>query len=150
MSALAEARAVASETWAGAQQIAETIKRIGNTDGVSDQILGAALSGEHKYDASIAAFQNAVAAAPSAPQPMADLVASDGECEADRQGNRLSAKRPEGKFKQCSRPMYCWAISSLPTVARSGRNNFKAAISSQPKTTWLSGTRQSLCSSEQG
>ena len=43
---------------------------------VSDQILGAALNGETKYDASIAAFQNAVAAAPTAPQPMANLVAA--------------------------------------------------------------------------
>ena len=37
---------------------------------------GAALNGEKKYDESIAAFQNAVAAAPSAAQPMADLVAA--------------------------------------------------------------------------
>ena len=73
LSELAEMK-LARQDWAGAQQIAENIKHIGNTDDIADQILGAALFGEHKYDASIAAFQNAAAAAPSATQPMADLV----------------------------------------------------------------------------
>ena len=41
---------------------------------MSDQILGIALSGEHKYDASVTAFQSAAAAAPSAIQPLAGLV----------------------------------------------------------------------------
>ena len=75
LSALAEMK-LARQDWAGAQQIAETIKRLGNTNDISDQILGAALIGEHKYDASIAALQNAVAAAPSAAQPMTELVAA--------------------------------------------------------------------------
>ena len=83
LSALAEMK-LARQDWAGAQQIAETIKRLGNANAVSDQILGAALIGEHKYDASIAAFQNAVAAAPSAAQPMAEFGRGDGTGQTDR------------------------------------------------------------------
>ncbi len=73
LSSLAQAK-LSRQDWSGAQQIAEMIKRIDNSGPASDEILGAALSGEHKYDASIAAFQNAAAAAPSAAAPMAALV----------------------------------------------------------------------------
>ena len=73
LTAFAEAK-LSRQDWAGAEQIAQVIKRLGNGAAVSDEILGVALSGEHKSDASIAAFQSAAAAAPSAAQPMAELV----------------------------------------------------------------------------
>ena len=73
LSALAEVK-LTRQDWAGAQEIGESMRRIGEDRGTADQILGAALRGQHKYDESIAAFQNAVAAAPSAVQPMASLV----------------------------------------------------------------------------
>ena len=82
LSALAEVK-LTLQDWAGAQEIAETIKRIGGNGGIADQILGAALGGEHKYDQSIAALQSAVAAEPSAVQPMVALVSGDGARQAD-------------------------------------------------------------------
>jgi tetratricopeptide (TPR) repeat protein len=73
LSALAEVK-LTRQDWAGAQEIGESIRHMGDSSGIADQILGAALSGRHKNDESIAAFQNAVAAAPSAVQPMVSLV----------------------------------------------------------------------------
>jgi len=73
LSALAEVK-LTRQDWAGAQEIGESIRHIGDSSGIADQILGAALSGRHKNDESIAAFQNAVAAAPSAVEPMVSLV----------------------------------------------------------------------------
>jgi tetratricopeptide (TPR) repeat protein len=73
LSALAEVK-LTLQDWVGAQEIGESIRRIGNNNGIADQILGAALGGQNKYDQSIAAFQSAVAAAPSAVQPMVSLV----------------------------------------------------------------------------
>jgi predicted Zn-dependent protease len=73
LSALAEIK-LTLQDWSGAQEIAQTIKRINSNNGVADQILGAALGGEHKYDQSIAALQSAVTAEPSAVQPMVALV----------------------------------------------------------------------------
>jgi tetratricopeptide (TPR) repeat protein len=73
LSALAEVK-LTLQDWAGAQEIAETIKQLNNS-GIADQILGAALGGEHKPDQSIAALQSAVAAQPTAVQPMVALVA---------------------------------------------------------------------------
>ena len=73
LSALAEVK-LTLQDWAGAQEIGESIKRIGDKSGTADQILGAALGGQNKYDQSIASFQSAVAAAPTATQPMVFLV----------------------------------------------------------------------------
>jgi len=73
LSALAEIK-LTRQDWAGAQEIGDTIRRIGDSSGIADQILGAALGGQHKGDESIAAFQNAVVAAPSAVQPLVALV----------------------------------------------------------------------------
>jgi tetratricopeptide (TPR) repeat protein len=62
------------QDWYGAQEIAKAIRDAGDTRGVADQVLGAALTGQHKYDESIAVFQSAVDAFPSAMQPMVSLV----------------------------------------------------------------------------
>ena len=73
LSALAQVR-LTRQNWIGAQEVAETIRRIGDSRGVADQILGAALSGRNRYDESIGVLQNAYAAAPGAVQPMVSLV----------------------------------------------------------------------------
>jgi Tfp pilus assembly protein PilF len=73
MSALAQIR-LARQNWTGAQEIAESIRRLSNSGGAADQIVGAALVGRNKYDEAIAAFQNAYDAAPTATQPMDSLV----------------------------------------------------------------------------
>jgi tetratricopeptide (TPR) repeat protein len=75
LSALAQVR-LARQNWGGAQEIAESIRRIGNEGGAADQILGAALIGRNKYDDAISAFQNAYNAAPTTAQPMESLVRS--------------------------------------------------------------------------
>jgi tetratricopeptide (TPR) repeat protein len=73
LSALAEVR-LQHQDWASAQEISQTMQRISGGDGIADQILGAALEGENKYDASISAFQSAVSATPAAVGPMVFLV----------------------------------------------------------------------------
>jgi len=73
LSVLARVR-LARQNWSGAQETAESIRRIGNDGGIADQILGAALVGRNRYDDAIAAFQNAYNAAPNAPQPIDALV----------------------------------------------------------------------------
>jgi tetratricopeptide (TPR) repeat protein len=73
LSALADIR-LARQNWIGAQEIAETIRKIGNTQGLSDQILAAALSGQGKYSDSIRILEGVQAATPAAVQPMAALV----------------------------------------------------------------------------
>jgi tetratricopeptide (TPR) repeat protein len=64
------------QDWTGAQEIADTIKRLGNAEdtGIADQIRGAALVGQNKFNQGIDVLQSAYAAFPSASRPMAALV----------------------------------------------------------------------------
>ena len=54
--------------------MAESIRHIGDNQGIADQILGEALAGQDKPEASINVLQNAYSAAPTAVQPMAAVV----------------------------------------------------------------------------
>jgi len=73
LSTLAQVR-LQRQNWVGAQELAETIRKLGDNRGIADQISGGALSGENKYEESIRAFENAYAAAPASVQPMVALV----------------------------------------------------------------------------
>jgi tetratricopeptide (TPR) repeat protein len=72
LSALAQVR-LARQNYVGAQEVGEQIRKISNQSKVADEILGAALIGRKKFDDSIAAFQSAYNADPTA-QPMSALV----------------------------------------------------------------------------
>ena len=73
LSTLAQVK-LARQDWIETQEIGESIRRIGNDNGMADQIIGATLMGRNKYDEAIAAFQNAYNASPTAAQPMDSLV----------------------------------------------------------------------------
>lgn len=73
LSALAQVE-LTRGNWTRAQAIAESIRGTGVGGGIADRVLGAALIGQQKYDESIALFQKAVNASPSAVQPMVSLV----------------------------------------------------------------------------
>jgi tetratricopeptide (TPR) repeat protein len=72
LSTLAEVR-LAKQNWIATQEIADTIRRVGN-DGLADQILAAALIGQNKYNEGVTVLEKAYAAAPGATQPMVALV----------------------------------------------------------------------------
>ena len=73
LSALAEVR-LTRQNWIGAQEVADAMRRVGDNRGIADQVLGAALSGQKKYDESIGVLQSAYAASPGDVQPMFALV----------------------------------------------------------------------------
>jgi tetratricopeptide (TPR) repeat protein len=72
LAALAQVR-LARQNWNGAQEIAESLRRI-DSRGLADHILGTALMGRNKYDEAIAAFRSAYNAAPDTAQAMDSLV----------------------------------------------------------------------------
>jgi tetratricopeptide (TPR) repeat protein len=61
------------QDWVGAQTVAEALKKIGDKSGVSEQIVGAALLGEKKYDQSIETRKDAYTSAPRTGRPMYSL-----------------------------------------------------------------------------
>jgi predicted Zn-dependent protease len=134
LSMLAQVR-LTRQNWAGAQEIAEKIRRIGNNGATADQILGASLIGRNKYDEAITAFQNAYNAAPTAAQPMNSLV-----------GAFLKANKPDQataflKSVLLKNPGDANALVLLgSTQVASGATdaalkNYLAAIDAQPRQT---------------
>jgi len=132
LSALAEIK-LERQDWTGAEQIAATIRKLGDRNGVADEILGLALGGQNKYDDSIAAFRNAVAAAPLADRPIALLVR---EYIAAKQTNK-AADFLQAILKE--NPANAEALVLLGTVSLANnapdeaKKNFTAAIDKQPK-----------------
>lgn len=70
--ALAQLR-LSKQDWVGAQAAAEALKKIGDPSGASEQIAGAVLLGQKKYDEGIEALKGAYTSAPNAVQPMYSL-----------------------------------------------------------------------------
>ena len=62
------------QDWDGAEELAKSIRAVGGTTGLADQVLGAALFGQRKFEEGLAIYQHAVDADPAAVQPMAALV----------------------------------------------------------------------------
>jgi tetratricopeptide (TPR) repeat protein len=62
------------QNWIGAEQVAETIKRLGAQGDTAEQIKAAALAGEKKFDQSISLLEDAYASHKGAVQPMYALV----------------------------------------------------------------------------
>jgi tetratricopeptide (TPR) repeat protein len=131
LSALAQAR-LARQNYVGAQEIAEQIRKIGNQRNIADQILGAALIGRKKFDDSVAAFQNAYNADPTA-QPMTALVQA-----------LVAANKPDQAigFLQSvlkNNPSNAEALVLLGSLRLRNQQpdqalkNFTAAITAQPK-----------------
>jgi tetratricopeptide (TPR) repeat protein len=73
LTALAQMR-LSRQDWVGAQEVADSLRRLGNAQALADQISGTALSAQNKLDDSIRVFQEAYSAAPNAVPPMVSLV----------------------------------------------------------------------------
>jgi tetratricopeptide (TPR) repeat protein len=67
---------LAQQNWAGASEIADTIRMLKDQSGVADQILASSLSGQKKYDQSAELLTKVYADNPGALPPMFALVRS--------------------------------------------------------------------------
>lgn len=132
LSDLAEVK-LQQRDWAGAQDIGEAIQRSGGSSAVADQILGAALEGENKYDASISAFQSALTATPSAVGPMVLLV---DELLRTKQPDR-AATFLQSVLKTDPENADAWVLLGSVELAKNAPDqavqSFTAAIQKRPK-----------------
>ncbi len=126
---------LARQNWIGAQEIAESIRRIGNNGGTADQILGASLIGRNKYDEAIAAFQNAYNATPTAAQPMNSLVGAFLKANKKDQAidflKSVLAKNPG----DANALVLLGSIQLTNGAADQALKSFLAAVKAQPKDT---------------
>jgi len=132
LSALAQVR-LARQNWGGAQEIAESIRRIDDKGGTADQILGAAFVGRNKFDEAIAAFQNAYNAAPLAAQPMESLVGALMKANRKEQAiiflKSVIAKNPGN----ANALVLLGSIQLTGGAADQALKSFLAAVKAEPK-----------------
>jgi tetratricopeptide (TPR) repeat protein len=67
---------LARQDWSGAQEAADTLRKLGTDVGMADQLLAESLSGQKQFDASVGVLQNAYSASPDSPRAMYALVSA--------------------------------------------------------------------------
>jgi predicted Zn-dependent protease len=134
LSTLADIR-LARQNWIGAQEIAETIRRIGNTGGVGDQIQAAALSGQGKYGDSIRILEGLQGAAPAAVQPMAALVNTMVRAQKLDEAVSFLQKMLTANPANAEAHVLLGSVQLLKNAPDQAVQSFRTAIEQQPKDT---------------
>jgi tetratricopeptide (TPR) repeat protein len=132
LTTLADVR-LARQNWIGAQEIGDTIRRIGDTRGITDQILAAALSGQGKYDDSIKILEGLQAAAPTAVQPMAALVSTLVRAQKLDQAVSLLQTALKANPANAEAYVLLGSVQLLKNAPDQAEQSFKTAIERQPK-----------------
>ena len=132
LSALAQVE-LGRGNWAGAKTVAESIRSTGADRNIADQVLGAALLGQQKYDESIAIFQSAVNASPSAVQPMVSLVQALMRAKETDKAVEFLKSTLEANPANAEARVLMGSIQLATGSRDSALENFKLAIEKQPK-----------------
>lgn len=133
LAALAEIRLV-RQNWIGAQEIAEAIKRIGDTRGLSSQILAASLSAQKKFDQSIPLLEAAFSAT-SGTQPMFALVSTLLRAgQTERAGAFVQTVLAKDQ-NSAEAHVLMGTIHVEKKAFAEARKSFETAIDRQPKNT---------------
>ena len=119
--------------WAGAQAAAELIRNTETGRNIADQVLGAALLGQHKYDESIAVFQSAVNASPSAVQPMISLVHALVRAQETDKAIGFLKSTLEANPDNAEAQVLMGSIQLATGARDQALESFKLAIEKQPK-----------------
>jgi cellulose synthase operon protein C len=132
LSALAQLR-LGRQNWAGALAVADAIRAAGNNSGIADQVKAAALAGQNKPDASIAALEDAHTAAPDAAQPVVSLVAAYVRAGKPDKAESLLRDMLK-KFPSNAELLVLLGRTQLAEgKSEEAQKSFKAAIAQQPK-----------------
>jgi len=132
LSTLAEVR-LAQQNWIGAQEVADSLRKLSGSQATADQIAAASLAGQNRLDESLGILQTAYAATPGDARPMYALV--NAYLRADKANDAIA-------FLQTAlakEPGNADALVLLGSVQLSQKKSdeavasFKNAIEKQPK-----------------
>ena len=132
LAALAEVK-LGRQDWAGAQELGERIRQLGIANNVADQILGVAFGGENKVDQSVAAFQDALTAAPSATQPMISLVRELVQAKQSDKAVDFLQKTLKKEPDNADALVLLGSVQLANQQSDQAAKSFQTAISKKPK-----------------
>ena len=124
---------LARQEWTGAQEIADTIRRIGNDHGAAYQILAAAFSGQKKYGESIDILEKAYVAAPDnvvrLVAPVNELIRAQQFDKAETLLQTVLKKNPANAEAY----LMLGSIQLVKNAPDQALKSFQAAVEQQPK-----------------
>ena len=129
--ALAQVR-LSRQNWTGALAVADVVRAAGNAS-IADEIKAAALSGQNKPDASIAALEDAHAAAPDSVQPVTSLVAAYVRAGKPDKAEALLRDMMQRFPSNAALLVLFGQTQSAKGKTDEAQKSFKAAITLQPK-----------------
>ena len=129
--ALAQVR-LSRQNWTGALAVADAVRAAGNAS-IADEIKAAALSGQNKPDASIAALEDAHAAAPDSVQPVTSLVAAYVRAGKPDKAEALLRDMMQRFPSNAALLVLFGQTQSAKGKTDEAQKSFKAAITLQPK-----------------
>jgi cellulose synthase operon protein C len=132
LSSLAQIR-LSRKDWTGALAVADVIGRLNDGRGLSDQIRAAALAGQNKNDESVAALEDAHAAAPNALRPVVSLVSTYVRLGKPEKAEALLQDMLK-KFPDNAELLVLLGQTKLAqNKPDDAMQNYKAAVAKQPK-----------------
>jgi tetratricopeptide (TPR) repeat protein len=131
LSALADVR-LARQNWVGAEEVASTIRRVSKTQVIADEIVGASLVGQKKFDESIGALQNVYNAAPAV-QPMYALVRAFVAAKQTDKATGFLQSVLKANPSNAEALVLLGSIQLENHAPDQASKSFKAAIEAQPK-----------------
>jgi len=132
LSALAQVR-LSRQEWVGAQEVADAIQRIGTNRTLADELKGAALAGQNKFNESIVALQDAYSSAPNAVQPMYALVRTYLRAEKPDQAISFLQSVLKASPSNVEAYVLLGSVQLATKAPDQAEKNFKTAIEKDPK-----------------
>ena len=133
LQALAQLR-LNKQDWVGAQAAAEALKKIGDPSGVSDQIAGAVLLGQKKYDESIETLKSAYTSAPNTVQPMYSLFLAYMQAGKTSEAETFLQSVLAANQNNADAHVLMGSLKMFQKLPKEAEASYKLAIERQPES----------------
>ena len=131
LTALARIR-LNKQDWAGAEEVAQGLKKLGDKSGVSDQILGAAQLGQKKFDQSVDTFKSVFAQSQGASRPMMGVAMSYVRAGKVDEAERFVSSVLEANPDNAQARVLLGSIKQLQKKPEEAVAAYKDAVTRQP------------------
>ena len=120
------------QDWAGAEEVAQALKKLGDNTGVSDQILGAVQLGQQKFDQSIETFRNIYNQSQGTARPMLSLVMAYARAGKTAEAESFLKSVLEANENNAEALVLAGSLKTLEKKPEEAEAAFKLAIERQP------------------
>src|SRR5450631_191857 len=124
---------LARKNWSGASAVADAVSHLNDGRALADQIRASALAGQNKFDESIAALEDAHAAAPDAVRPVASLVTAYARLKQPDKAEALLQGMLK-KYPDNAETLVWWGQTKVAqNKPDDAIQSYKLAVAKQPK-----------------